>query len=189
MHPRPIADTSSPWVPSFRFCILLLWWGSEGSRAIVGLRARSKSKTVGGIVGDLAVIEPKKRAEAELEQELPIAEAVRRSGLGAHTLRYYERAGLLLDVARESSSGHRRYSEGDLEWIDFVTKLRSTGMPIRQIRRYAELVRSGPGNEAGRLEILEAHRAEVLAQIEEHQRNLERIDYKIGLYRSALDGG
>lgn len=113
----------------------------------------------------MALIEPQERAETELEQELTIAEAAHRTGLSAHTLRYYERAGLLLDVAREGSSGHRRYGEGDLEWIDLVTKLRSTGMPIRQIRRYAELVRSGPGNEAERLEMLEAHRAEVLAQI------------------------
>jgi len=154
---------------------------------IVGLRAHSKSRAVGDIVGDLAIIEPKQRVEAEPGQELTIAETARRSGLSSHTLRYYERAGLLLDVARQESSGHRRYSEGDLEWIDLVTKLRSTGMPIRQIRRYAELVRWGPGNEAERLEILEAHRAEVLTQIEEHQRNLERIDYKIALYRGALD--
>jgi DNA-binding transcriptional MerR regulator len=133
----------------------------------------------------MAIMEPGARIEGE--QELTIAEAAHRSGLSAHTLRYYERAGLLLEVAREGSSGHRRYSQGDLQWIDLVTKLRSTGMPIRDIRRYAELVRSGPGNEAERLEILEAHRADVLAQIEQHRRNLERIDFKIGLYRDALD--
>ena len=56
-------------------------------------------------------------------------------------------------------------------------------MPIRKIRRYAELVRAGAGNEAERLELLEAHRAEVVAKIDELQHNLELVDYKLGLYR------
>jgi DNA-binding transcriptional MerR regulator len=121
----------------------------------------------------MVFIEPQERAEAGLEQGLTIAETVRRTGLSGHTLRYYEPAGLLLGVAREGSFGHRRYSERDLEWIDLVAQLRSTGMPVRQIRRHAELLRSGPGNEAERLEILESHRVRVLAQIEQHQRRLE----------------
>ena len=66
---------------------------------------------------------------------------------------------------------------------DWCTRLRATGMPIRRIRRYAELVRAGEGNEAERLEILEAHRAEVVAKIGELEHNLELIDYKLGLYR------
>jgi len=69
-----------------------------------------------------------------------------------------------------------------------VTRLRATGMPIRMIRRYAELVRAGEGNEADRLEILEAHRAEVVAKIDELQQNLELIDYKLGLYRDRCRG-
>jgi DNA-binding transcriptional MerR regulator len=69
-----------------------------------------------------------------------------------------------------------------------VTRLRATGMPIRMIRRYAELVRAGEGNEAERLEILEAHRAEVVAKIDELQQNLELIDYKLGLYRDRCPG-
>ena len=69
-----------------------------------------------------------------------------------------------------------------------VTRLRATGMPIRMIRRYAELVRAGAGNEAERLEILEAHRAEVVAKIDELQHNLELIDYKLGLYRDRCRG-
>ena len=56
-------------------------------------------------------------------------------------------------------------------------------MPIRKIRRYAELVREGEGNEAERLELLEAHRAEVVAKIDELQHNLELVDYKLSLYR------
>lgn len=114
--------------------------------------------------------------------ELTISDVAERTGLTNHTLRYYERAGLLNGVGR-NGSGHRRYTEGDLDWVVLVTRLRATGMPIRKIRQYAELVRTGEGNEADRLALLEAHRTEVVAKIEELRHNLELIDYKIGLYR------
>ena len=94
---------------------------------------------------------------------------------------------MLFGVGR-NDSGHRRYSAQDVEWVVMVTRLRATGMPIRMIRRYAELVRAGEGNEADRLEILEAHRAEVVAKIDELQQNLELIDYKLGLYRDRCRG-
>jgi DNA-binding transcriptional MerR regulator len=121
--------------------------------------------------------------------ELTIAEVAQRTGLSAHTLRYYERAGLLLRIGRDSSSGHRRYSERDIEWITLCTKLRATGMPIRRIREYAALVRAGDGNEEERLAILEAHRADVVDQLAELKGNLELIDYKVGLYRERLAAG
>jgi len=60
--------------------------------------------------------------------ELTISEAAERTGLTRHTLRYYERDGLMLGVGR-AGSGHRRYSERDLGWIELITKLRATGMP------------------------------------------------------------
>ena len=113
---------------------------------------------------------------------LSISAAAEATGLTAHTLRYYERAGLLRPVAR-AGSGHRRYDDSDLDWIDFLTKLRSTGMPIRQIRRYAELVWTGPQTEPERLALLEEHRERVTAQLADAARCLERIDFKIALYR------
>ena len=82
---------------------------------------------------------------------LSIAEAAERTGLTAHTLRYYERDGLLLHSVERAPSGHRRYTDEDLRWIQMVTRLRATGMPIRDVRRYAALVRDGHGNEAERL--------------------------------------
>jgi DNA-binding transcriptional MerR regulator len=120
---------------------------------------------------------------AETTSELTIAEAADAAGLSAHTVRYYERAGLLAPVER-NSSGHRRFTERDVEWLVVCTKLRATGMPIRRVREYAELVRDGEGNEQARLELLEAHRADVLERLAEVERNLELIDYKIDLYRS-----
>ncbi|MQA73934.1 MAG: MerR family transcriptional regulator [Solirubrobacterales bacterium] len=120
---------------------------------------------------------------------LTISDVAQETGLTSHTLRYYERAGLLAGVER-NGSGHRRYTSEDVEWVILVTRLRATGMPIRLIRRYAELVRDGEGNEAERLALLEAHRAEVVARLDQLHRNLELIDYKIGLYRErACDVG
>jgi DNA-binding transcriptional MerR regulator len=116
---------------------------------------------------------------------LSISDAARISGLSAHTLRYYERAGLLDPVDR-SANGHRRYAQPDLERIAFLTKLRATGMPIRTVREYAELLREGEGNEKARLALLEAHREAVKALLDETARNLELIDYKIDLYRETL---
>ncbi len=115
-----------------------------------------------------------------------IGEAAEISGLSADTLRYYERDGLMLQPVGRSSTGHRRYSERDLEWIRLVTRLRSTGMPIRDVRHYASLVRSGGGNEQARLELLLAHRQTVLDQLAEVQGHLEAIDYKIALYTDAV---
>jgi DNA-binding transcriptional MerR regulator len=117
---------------------------------------------------------------------LTIADAARASGLSAHTLRYYERAGLLDPVDR-NGGGHRRYTDADLGLIRFLTKLRATGMPIREVRRYAELLKAGEGNERDRLALLEAHRDTVLHQLEETARNLELIDWKINLYRERLE--
>src|SRR5262245_65857761 len=91
------------------------------------------------------------------ERELSIAEAAEISGLSAHTLRYYERTGLLAPVGR-NGSGHRRYRETDLELIAFLAKLRATGMPIREVRRYAELMRAGDATNAERLALIEAQR-------------------------------
>ncbi|MCW2795948.1 MerR family transcriptional regulator [Nocardioides sp.] len=116
-----------------------------------------------------------------------IAEASARSGLSADTLRYYERDGLMLQAVGRSATGHRRYTEHDLGWITLITRLRSTGMPIRDVRRYADLVRQGDGNEAHRLDLLRAHRQQVLTQLAEVQEHLGAIDAKIGIYLEKLE--
>jgi DNA-binding transcriptional MerR regulator len=123
------------------------------------------------------------------EAGLTIAEAARRTGVSAHTLRYYERAGLVVTRVDRTSGGRRRYRQLDLDWIKICTKLRATGMPIKVIRRYAELVSAGRGNEPERLALLESHRAEVLARLAELEENLQLIDRKIGVYRGRLDAG
>ena len=116
-----------------------------------------------------------------------IAETATLSGLTAHTLRYYERDGLMLDTVDRSSSGHRRYTDHDLTWIQMLTRLRATGMPVRDVKRYAVLVRAGDGNEAERLELLVTHRQRVEAQLAEATAHLRAIDHKIGRYESKLE--
>ncbi|GAA2876662.1 MerR family transcriptional regulator [Streptosporangium fragile] len=114
---------------------------------------------------------------------MTIQEASRKSGLSAHTLRYYERIGLIHEVGRDAG-GHRSYTAPDLDWLDFLTKLRATGMPIADMCRYAELRRQGPETVAERRRMLETHRERVRAQIAQLTGDLEVLDYKIDLYKT-----
>lgn len=121
------------------------------------------------------------------ETGVTISRAAELSGLTADTLRYYERDGLMLRPVGRSSTGHRRYTERDLDWIRLVTRLRATGMPIRDVRHYAALVRSGSGNESDRLDLLLAHRRTVLDQLAEVQGHLAAIDHKIAIYEGVVE--
>jgi DNA-binding transcriptional MerR regulator len=113
-----------------------------------------------------------------------ISEVVAYTGLSAHTLRWYERIGLMPHVDR-SHSGQRRYTDRDLDWLDFVGKLRLTGMPVADMVRYAELVREGDHTYPERLELLVAHREDVRRRITELRDTLDVLDYKIDLYAGA----
>lgn len=136
------------------------------------------------------MLEVKHAADSEIpDAGLSIAEAARRTGVSAHTLRYYERAGLVVTPVDRTHGGRRRYRQLDLEWITICTKLRATGMSIRSIRRYAELVTAGKGNEGDRLELLESHRDQVIAQLAELQDSLRMINHKIDVYRGRLEAG
>ncbi|MDT3441653.1 MULTISPECIES: MerR family transcriptional regulator [unclassified Pseudofrankia] len=128
-------------------------------------------------------------ARSDPQAGLSIAEAARRTGVSVHTLRYYERAGLVVTPVDRTAGGRRRYQQLDLDWITVCTRLRATGMPIKTIRRYAQLVSAGRGNEQERLALLEAHRAEVTAALAQLQENLRLIDHKIDVYRGRLDAG
>jgi len=110
-----------------------------------------------------------------------IQQAAERTGLTAHTLRYYERIGLLEDVHR-AENGHRQYTEDDLGWIHLLKCLRATGMPIAQMKDYAELTREGSHTVEDRLDMLENHRRSVIEQIAELQAYLTMIDNKINYY-------
>ena len=110
-----------------------------------------------------------------------IGEVVARTGLSAHTLRWYERIGLLEHPAR-SHSGQRRFSDRDLSWLDFLGKLRLTAMPVADMVRYAELRRAGDSTAAARRDLLKEHREEVRQRIADLQATLLIIDSKIDMY-------
>ena len=120
-------------------------------------------------------------APPEPGSSLSIAEMAERTGVTAHTLRYYERIGLLDGVARDAS-GYRAYSASDYGRVLFLTRLRMTGMPIRELQRYVALVGAGEATVDERLAMLLAHRESVRAQLAELQFALDTIDFKIASY-------
>lgn len=123
------------------------------------------------------------------ERGCSIAEAARLSGLSVHTLRYYENSGMLPTPPARTSGGARRYRAAELEWIHTCTKLRALGMSTALIRHYVELVRAGPGNEHQRLQLLEAHRSQVLTQLNTVTEDLKHIERKIEVYRERVAKG
>lgn len=113
---------------------------------------------------------------------LTIQQASEVSGVTTHTLRYYEKIGILPNVPR-NESGHRCYDEQDLGWIEWLKLLRSTGMPIETIREFVELSQSGNDSIPARCEILDAHRQKIRARIVELQGYLDKLDQKVQFYR------
>jgi DNA-binding transcriptional MerR regulator len=119
------------------------------------------------------------------KDRLTIQEVAEATGLSAHTLRYYERVGLIHPIDREQNT-HRRYTADDVGWIEFLTKLRATGMSIRDMQRYAELQRRGDETLAERVEMLKALRDKVEAHMDELNEHLKLIYYKIEIYQKIV---
>jgi DNA-binding transcriptional MerR regulator len=117
-----------------------------------------------------------------MSEALSIQQTAERTGVSAHTLRYYERIGLISPVSR-AASGHRRYESHDLDWIDFLKCLRSAGMPIRDMQRYAELLREGDSTLAERIALLEEHRTRIEHKMDTLARSLDAITWKIEHYK------
>jgi DNA-binding transcriptional MerR regulator len=115
-----------------------------------------------------------------------ISEVAEKSGLTPYTLRWYERIGLLSHIER-GPDGRRRFSEADLDWLVVLSKLRATGMSVRDMQFYAELVRSG-AREQERLDLLERHRERVIQALAQQQECLRLLDSKIKVYRRRVRG-
>ncbi|MFD7643063.1 MerR family transcriptional regulator [Kitasatospora sp. NPDC059795] len=121
------------------------------------------------------------------QQLLTPAEAAERSGFSLDTLRYYERIGLLTSITR-ATSGHRRFTPDDLAWLGILRCLRDTGMPIADMRRYAELARTDhPDSLRDRIALLEKHDTAVNDQITLLARQRTHLRDKIDYYRTVLD--
>lgn len=116
-----------------------------------------------------------------------MGEASRLTGLPVETLRYYDRAGLLGDLPR-TGGNHRVFDELTLGLLDVVVRLRRTGMPIEDVRRFAELVRAGDDDRPTRIALLQAHRARVQERLDLLVADLAVVDWKIAAYTAAEAG-
>lgn len=114
-----------------------------------------------------------------------IGEFSKLTNLGIHTLRYYEQEHLITPA--RDANGRRRYTDRDIAWVEFIKRLKETGMPIREIQHYAKLQAEGDPSLPERMEMLTAHRKELKAQIEKLQEYLSKLDDKIELYRSMIE--
>ncbi len=112
-----------------------------------------------------------------------ISETADITGLSAHTLRYYERIGLL-DAVPRGPDGRRRFQNADLAWLGFLTRLRTTGMSIRGMQQFAELRRIGDSTAPARLELLREHRDIVRHRISELIDCVHALDAKIAHYEA-----
>jgi DNA-binding transcriptional MerR regulator len=139
-------------------------------------------------------IEPTKTIDLELTpsdtlfvrgETMKIAEVSEQYGLSSDTLRYYERVGLLPPVNR-SKSGIRDYNELDLRRVDFIKCMRSAGLPVEVLTHYMELVQQGDETIEARKEILVEQRDLLAARMEEMQKTLDRLNYKVEVYEKAL---
>ena len=114
-----------------------------------------------------------------------IGEMAQKINVPPSTLRYYDKEGLLPNVAR-SSGGRWMFQDSDLEWLSVLTCLKETGMPIREIKRFLDL---GDQAIAPRLELIQKQRQSVLDQIEQLRQALHILDYKQWYYQTALEAG
>ncbi|MEU2434058.1 MerR family transcriptional regulator [Streptomyces sp. NPDC007861] len=133
---------------------------------------------------DVCAAAPPAHPRPEGQDHYTISEVAAWTGLSAHTLRWYERIGLMPHIDR-SHTGQRRFRNRDLDWLGFVGKLRRTGMPVAHMVRYAELVREGDHTVGERQALLEATRRDVRARIAELQDTLAVLDHKISHYADA----
>ena len=117
--------------------------------------------------------------------QLSPAEMAEACDVTVDTLRYYEREGLL-DVIDRTPGGQRRYTSHDVTWVQLLRCLRVTALPIREMRRFAELMRIGDAAIPQRVELLEEHRRTVVEQMDELQAALTRIDEKLATYNAML---
>lgn len=117
-----------------------------------------------------------------------IGEAARMLGVSASALRYYDREGLLPHVGR-TDGGTRLFTEDDLEWFHFIERLKRSGMPIREIKRYVELYLAGDATLEERRELVRARRDAVERELEELRDTLDFITYKCWFYDTAIEAG
>lgn len=117
--------------------------------------------------------------------EYSIGEFSKLTGIGIHALRYYEMEHLIEPVRKANK--RRCYTDADIKWVEFIKRLKDTGMPIKEIRKYSELRRIGDATLAARKEMLIQHRMKLLEEIEKMHDNLLKLDNKIEYYSGEIE--
>ena len=117
--------------------------------------------------------------------EYSIGEFSKLTNLGIHTLRYYEHEHLI--TPGRNSSNRRCYTDKDLAWVDFIKRLKDTGMPIKEIRKYAELRTEGDSTLPDRMEMLISHRKFLNGQINQLQEHMRKLEEKIDFYGREIE--
>lgn len=117
--------------------------------------------------------------------EYSIGEFSKLTNLGIHTLRYYEHEHLI--TPGRDSSNRRCYTDKELAWIEFIKRLKNTGMPIKEIQHYAELRAKGESTLSERMEMLISHREDLNKQISQLQEHMKKLDEKIAFYQQEID--
>lgn len=107
------------------------------------------------------------------------------SGISAHTLRYYEKIGIFQEIKR-NYSGHRDFSENDILWAEFINRLKETGMPLKQIKKYAVLRKQGEHTADARMKLLINHATALKKKISDEKQHLNKINEKIKYYEKIL---
>ncbi len=115
-----------------------------------------------------------------------IQDVSKKTGLSAHTLRYYEKEGLISGVER-TQGGFRQYTDEDLERLGLICCLKNTGMSIQEIAQFVQLTRQGDHTLKERVELLREHRERVLARMEEMQKYLEKVTWKLNFFTEKLN--
>ncbi len=118
-----------------------------------------------------------------IRNAISIGELSRLCGVSPHTLRYYEAEGILQPAGR-AANGHRRYLRDDVLWLEFVLRLKVTGMPLADIRRYAQLRAEGEATLQTRLGMLQLHRQRLITQMDELTTCAHALDDKIAWYQA-----
>ena len=114
-----------------------------------------------------------------------IQDVSKKTGLSAHTLRYYEKEGLLSHVDR-NPGGFRQYTDEDMEALGLICCLKNTGMSLQEITRFVSLTHEGDQTLKERVELLREHRENVIQRMQEMQKYLEKVTWKLNYFSEKL---
>ncbi len=117
-----------------------------------------------------------------------ISEVAQKLGMTAHTLRFYDKEGLLSEVER-NNSGVRIFTDADIEWLLIVNCLKETGLSLKEIKQYLNWCKEGNKSLQKRLDLFKQQKVALEHQLNQIQQNMEKINYKIAYYEEAVRNG